>query len=108
MSRALVNAGASPTAAQSTASALVYADQQGTASHGVSRVPQYAGHMKASRIDGKAVPASGQPAPAETVFPLPTPAVFRVAGHNQDFEAGSEGPRGASISPVPLSKSCTG
>lgn len=54
--RALVNAGASATAAQSTATALVYADQQGTASHGVSRVPQYVGHMKAGRIDGAASP----------------------------------------------------
>jgi (2R)-3-sulfolactate dehydrogenase (NADP+) len=54
--RALSNAGASATAAQSTATALVYADQQGTASHGVSRVPQYVGHMKAGRINGAATP----------------------------------------------------
>ena len=54
--RALINAGASAVAAQSTATALIYADAQGTASHGVSRVPQYAGHMKAGRIDGKAIP----------------------------------------------------
>ncbi len=54
--RALINAGASATAAQSTATALIYADQQGTVSHGVSRVPQYVGHMKAGRIDGAATP----------------------------------------------------
>ena len=54
--QALVKAGASPTAAQSTATALIYADQQGTASHGVSRVPQYVGHMKAGRINGAALP----------------------------------------------------
>ena len=54
--RALTNAGAAATAAHSTATALVYADQQGTASHGVSRVPQYVGHMKAGRISGKATP----------------------------------------------------
>ncbi len=53
---ALVKAGASPASAESTARALIYADAQGTASHGVSRVPQYAGHMKAGRIDGQAVP----------------------------------------------------
>jgi (2R)-3-sulfolactate dehydrogenase (NADP+) len=53
---ALVKAGASQTAAESTARALIYADAQGTASHGVSRVPQYAGHMKAARIDGRATP----------------------------------------------------
>ena len=53
---ALVNAGASQASAESTARALVYADQQGTASHGVSRVPQYVGHMKAGRINGAAAP----------------------------------------------------
>ena len=53
---ALIKAGASPTAAQSTAAALVYADLQGTTSHGVSRVPQYVGHLKAGRIDGAATP----------------------------------------------------
>ncbi len=54
---ALVKAGASQASAESTARALIYADAQGTASHGVSRVPQYAGHMKSGRIDGKAVPS---------------------------------------------------
>ncbi|MBC7710784.1 MAG: Ldh family oxidoreductase [Rhizobacter sp.] len=54
--RALSKAGASAAAAQSTATALIYADQQGTASHGVSRVPQYVGHLKAGRIDGAAIP----------------------------------------------------
>lgn len=51
---ALERAGASPAAARSTARALVYAEKQGTASHGLSRVAQYAGHMKAGRIDGQA------------------------------------------------------
>ncbi len=52
--RALENAGASEANAGQTALGLVYADEQGTASHGVSRVPQYIGHMKAGRVDGKA------------------------------------------------------
>ncbi len=55
-SRALVCAGASEANAASTACGLVYADEQGTASHGVSRVPQYAGHMKAGRVAGHAIP----------------------------------------------------
>ena len=55
--RALIRAGASEQNAASTARGLVYADEQGTASHGVSRVPQYAGHMKAGRVDGKATPS---------------------------------------------------
>jgi (2R)-3-sulfolactate dehydrogenase (NADP+) len=54
---ALTNAGASEANAASTARGLVYADEQGTASHGVSRVPQYAGHMKAERVDGTATPS---------------------------------------------------
>jgi (2R)-3-sulfolactate dehydrogenase (NADP+) len=54
---ALARAGASEANAASTARGLVYADEQGTASHGVSRVPQYAGHMKAGRVDGGATPS---------------------------------------------------
>lgn len=54
---ALERSGASAAAAQSTARALVYAESQGTVSHGLSRVAQYSGHMKAGRVDGKAQPA---------------------------------------------------
>jgi (2R)-3-sulfolactate dehydrogenase (NADP+) len=53
---ALRGAGALEVAAASTVKALIYADKQGTASHGVSRVPQYAGHIKIGRIVGEAQP----------------------------------------------------
>ncbi len=53
---ALTKAGASIVNAGLTTDALVYADAQGTASHGVSRVPQYAGHMRSGRIDGNSAP----------------------------------------------------
>ncbi len=53
--RALEACGASAAMAVSTAKALVAADAQGLASHGVSRVPQYAGFLKNGRADGKAV-----------------------------------------------------
>lgn len=53
---ALEKAGASPAAALSTAKALVYAEAQGTVSHGLSRVTQYAGHIGAGRVLGSAVP----------------------------------------------------
>jgi (2R)-3-sulfolactate dehydrogenase (NADP+) len=43
--------------ADATARALVAADAQGLASHGVSRVPQYATHLGNGRADGSAVPA---------------------------------------------------
>jgi (2R)-3-sulfolactate dehydrogenase (NADP+) len=42
--------------AEATAKALVAADAQGLASHGVSRVPQYAAHLRHGRVDGAAVP----------------------------------------------------
>lgn len=54
--RALERAGASHAMAGSTARALVDADAQGLASHGVSRVPQYATHLRNGRADGTAVP----------------------------------------------------
>ena len=54
--RALASAGASAGMAASTARALVYADARGLASHGVSRVPQYAAHLANGRADGRAVP----------------------------------------------------
>ncbi len=53
--RALTNAGASRPMAETTASALVGADAQGLASHGVARVPQYAAHLRLGRVDGNAV-----------------------------------------------------
>lgn len=42
--------------AAATAHALVAADAQGLASHGVSRVPQYAAHLRHGRVVGEAVP----------------------------------------------------
>ncbi len=54
--RALAGAGASPTMAAATAKALVGAEAQGLVSHGMSRVPQYAAHLRNGRADGSAVP----------------------------------------------------
>jgi (2R)-3-sulfolactate dehydrogenase (NADP+) len=55
--RALERSGARPAMAEATARALVYADAQGLASHGVARIPQYAAHLGNGRADGEAVPA---------------------------------------------------
>lgn len=52
---ALARAGASDVMAKSTAEALVDAEAQGLASHGLSRVPQYATHLRNGRVDGAAV-----------------------------------------------------
>lgn len=54
--RALESAGASSVQAASTARALVAAEAQGLASHGISRVPMYAGHIQAGRVIGHAQP----------------------------------------------------
>lgn len=51
---ALHAAGASTPMAQSTARALVAAESQGLASHGLSRVPQYSAHLRLGRVNGQA------------------------------------------------------
>lgn len=53
--RALRSAGAGDAMAASTARALVLAEAQGIASHGLSRVPQYATHLRNGRADGQAL-----------------------------------------------------
>lgn len=55
--RALAACGASPANAASTAAALVAADADGQAGHGLSRVPSYAAQLRAGKVDGAAVPA---------------------------------------------------
>ena len=54
--KVLLHCGASPEMAAATARSLVRAEAQGIASHGLSRVPQYATHLKNGRANGKAVP----------------------------------------------------
>ncbi|MET0733869.1 MAG: Ldh family oxidoreductase [Casimicrobiaceae bacterium] len=54
--RALSLAGANPAMAKATAAALVDAESQGLASHGLSRIPQYATHLRNGRADGDAMP----------------------------------------------------
>ena len=53
---ALQRAGANPAMARATARALVLAEAQGMASHGLSRVAQYTGHLRHDRVNGAAVP----------------------------------------------------
>ncbi len=57
---ALLKSGASAAMAASVAKALVLAEAQGIASHGLSRVPQYATHLKNGRANGQAVAAVAQ------------------------------------------------
>jgi (2R)-3-sulfolactate dehydrogenase (NADP+) len=53
---ALQRAGANPTAAHSTARALVLAESQGQGGHGLSRVAQYSTHLRNGRANGQATP----------------------------------------------------
>src|SRR5262244_2325557 len=55
--RALKRAGASASMARITADALVAAETEGLAGHGLSRVALYAQHLREGRTDGKAKPA---------------------------------------------------
>jgi (2R)-3-sulfolactate dehydrogenase (NADP+) len=56
VARQLQAAGASVAMADATARALVLAESQGLASHGLSRVAQYATHLRNGRVNGAAVP----------------------------------------------------
>jgi len=55
MERALRAAGANEAMATATARALVSAELEGLPSHGASRIPQYCGHVRNGRANGKAV-----------------------------------------------------
>jgi (2R)-3-sulfolactate dehydrogenase (NADP+) len=57
---ALLKSGASAAMAGSVAKALVLAEAQGIASHGLSRVPQYATHLKNGRANGQALASVAQ------------------------------------------------
>lgn len=56
--------GASDAAARSTACALVAAEADGQAAHGLSRVPAYALQARSGKVRGEAVPRLSNPAPA--------------------------------------------
>ena len=57
---ALIKSGASHATAASVARALVLAESQGQAGHGLSRVSQYAAHLKNGRANGQAVASIAQ------------------------------------------------
>jgi len=56
MAAALERSGATPAMAAATARALTVAELEGISSHGASRIPQYCGHVRNGRANGKAVP----------------------------------------------------
>ncbi|MDQ3446915.1 MAG: Ldh family oxidoreductase [Pseudomonadota bacterium] len=62
--RALLHAGATDAMAASTAHALMTADAQGLASHGVARVAQYVAHLNNGRANGRATARIAREKPA--------------------------------------------
>src|SRR5690348_7894174 len=60
--RALVVAGASEANARPTAQALIAAELDGLASHGLSRLPFYAEQVRRGKVDGHAVPVASRAA----------------------------------------------
>jgi (2R)-3-sulfolactate dehydrogenase (NADP+) len=91
--RALARAGANAEMASATARALVYAEARGLASHGASRVPQYATHLSNGRADGSAHPtivrAKGGAALIDArcglAFPACALAVAEAIGRAREF-----------------------
>ena len=57
VAKELARAGANDAMAHATARALVLAESQGLGSHGLSRVGQYATHLRNGRVNGEATPA---------------------------------------------------
>src|SRR5262245_48513055 len=98
-SAALSRAGANSTMAEATARALVHADAQGLASHGVSRVPQYATHLGNGRADGTAEPRIARAKGASVLvdagcglaFPACALAVGEAIARAREFGVGFAG-----------------
>jgi len=67
MSAALGHSGATPAMAAATARALTAAELEGLSSHGASRIPQYCGHLRNGRANGKAVPVVSRDSKAACV-----------------------------------------
>ena len=67
VSAALQKAGAGAAMADATARALVLAEAQGLASHGLSRVAQYSTHLRNGRVNGAARPVVHASKPAAAV-----------------------------------------
>ena len=95
----LVAAGAGEAMADSTARALVLADAQGLGSHGLSRVGQYATHLKNGRVDGAAVPRVAKSRGATCIvdageglaFPACELAVAEASARASEFGIGFAG-----------------
>jgi (2R)-3-sulfolactate dehydrogenase (NADP+) len=80
MRAALVRSGATHSMALATARALAFAEMEGLASHGASRIPQYCGHVKNGRADGAAVPVVARDARAACLVDAKGGLAFEACG----------------------------
>ena len=80
MSTALQRSGATPAMAEATARALTVAELEGTPSHGASRIPQYCGHVRNGRANGKAVPVVTRDSKAACVVDAKQGLAFEACG----------------------------
>jgi (2R)-3-sulfolactate dehydrogenase (NADP+) len=80
MATALERSGATHAMAAATARALTAAELEGISSHGASRIPQYCGHVRNGRADGKAVPAVSRDSKAACVVDAKQGLAFEACG----------------------------
>ncbi len=80
MGAALARSGAGESMARCTARALVAAEMEGLASHGASRIPQYCGHVKNGRANGKAVPVIARDSKAACLVDAQGGLAFEACG----------------------------
>lgn len=79
--RALEAANTAPNNAREVAQALVAADMDGLASHGVSRLPSYADQARSGKVDGNAVPEITVVAPSAVRVDARTGFAFPAIRH---------------------------
>ena len=80
MTAALARSGATEAMASATARALAAADMEGLASHGASRIPQYCGHLRNGRANGKAVPVVARESKAACLVDARGGLAFEACG----------------------------
>ena len=115
---ALLAAGASPEQAGPLAAAIMGAEADGIASHGLAYLPTYCEHLRCGKVDGKAVPVVTKPKPALVVVDAKSGAsgagrdakadmmfaevnesvkAYGVGGHRHVAEIEQEGGRAAEL-----------
>jgi (2R)-3-sulfolactate dehydrogenase (NADP+) len=80
MAEALARSGATRAMAEATARALAAAETEGLASHGASRIPQYCGHLRNGRANGKAVPTIARDSKAACLVDANGGLAFEACG----------------------------